>query len=124
MLTMHQPENTNILEFTLDGDFNRAHFDAVAAKLDAMIERHGKVRLLEIVRDVGKIEPSALWEDLKFAPSHLDKFSHVAVVADKTWMEWMTRMAAAFVPAEVRFFHLDAVDEARQWLRDAGDSDA
>lgn len=116
MLTLTQIENTNIFEFTLDGDFTRVDFEQIAQQLEAIIAEHGDVRLIEVVKSIGSIEPSALLEDLKFAPKHLKHFSHVAVVADQKWIAWLSKMAAAFMSAEIRTFELDQLQQAREWI--------
>ncbi|MGA9343283.1 MAG: STAS/SEC14 domain-containing protein [Rhodanobacteraceae bacterium] len=119
MLTCKQIAGTNILEITLDGAMDGAAFDQVAATIERMIAEHGKIRILEVVRNIGAIEPAALWRDLKFSPAHLKDFSHAAIVTDKKWIEWMTALVSPFIPAEVRFFEMAQLDEARAWLRDA-----
>jgi hypothetical protein len=120
MIEYSEVPETNILEITVDGKVTREEFDEVAARMTAMIERHGEVRLLEVVRDIGGIEPSALWEDFKFGPKHLKDISHTAVVGDQKWLEWATALVKPFLSAEVRFFRLDQIDEARRWLAEAG----
>lgn len=116
MFEFHQIPDTNILEFSIDGKFTREDFDKVVAKMEEMIQRHGKIKVLEIVRNLGKIEPSALWEDIKWSPKHLKDFSHAAVVADQKWIEWMTAVVKPFISVEVRFFHTDELENARRWL--------
>lgn len=119
MFEFHRVPDTNILEFTVDGKVTRRDFDRVADEIERMIEAHGKIKIMEIIQNIGGIEPSALWEDLKFSPRHLKHFSHVAVVSDKTWVEWMTMAAKLFISAETRFFQLDQIDAARDWLAKA-----
>lgn len=119
MLTMTQVEGGNILEFTLDGGMTREEFDRIAAKIEDMLKVHRQIRLVEVIKRMGAIEPSALWEDLKFGPRHLKDFSHVAVVADQKWIEWMAKIGQAMIPAEVRTFHLEQLEEARNWIRQA-----
>lgn len=117
MIEYQEIPGTNILEFTLDGGFSKPDFDRVAGKIDEMIAQHGTIRILEVIRNIGSVEPSALWADLKFATHHLSKFSHVAVVADHKWIDWMTAAFSPFLPMKVRTFPLGEIDVARQWLR-------
>ena len=116
MLTLTHVENSNILEFTLDGDFSRADFDQVAQQMEALIDQYGTIKLIEIVRSIGSIEPSALWEDFKFAPKHLKHFSQVAVVADQKWIGWLSKMVKPMIPGEVRHFELSQLQQARDWI--------
>tara|TARA_R110000737_G_scaffold2923_18_gene9918 strand:- start:3281 stop:3664 length:384 start_codon:yes stop_codon:yes gene_type:complete len=123
MLTINEIPNTNILEFTLDGSLSRAEFDQLAAIADKMIETHGKVKVIEIIKNIGKIEPSAIWADLKWEPRHLKYFSHVAVVCDQKWIEWIVAACKVFISAEMKTFHLDELEEARDWIKSASESD-
>ena len=119
MLTVNEIRGTNILEFTLDGSLSREDFDQIVTKADEMIEAHGKIKLIEVVKHIGKIAPSAIWADLKWEPRHLKYFSHVAVVADQKWIEWMIAPFKLFISAEIKVFHLDELEEARAWIDSA-----
>jgi hypothetical protein len=117
MLQVRQSGETNVLEIELDGAMTREDFDRVTARAEEMIERFGTIRIVEIIRDIGKMEPSAIWADFKWGPKHLKNFSHAAVVADQQWVEWMAVALRRFIPVKVRCFHLDELEEARQWAR-------
>ena len=116
MLKFEQHEDSNLLECTLDGPLTRADFDALTAKADEMIDEFGQLRFLEVIEKIGKIQPSAIWADFKWGPKHIKNFSHVAVVADQKWIEWMIVSFRKFMSCEVRVFHLDELEDARQWL--------
>lgn len=115
MIQFEQIDQSNIIEFTIDGEMSRAEFDAAAEKLDGMMNEFGKIRIIEIIKDIGKVEPSAVWADLKWEPRHINKWSHIAIVADQKWIHWMKPMSI-FVPAKIKFFHLDELEAARKWI--------
>ena len=119
MLTAREIPDSNIFEITVDGGIARAEFDAAMSKLEGMIAQHGSIRLIEIIRDIGSIAPSALWEDLRLAPRNLKHLERVAVVADQAWIEWMTTLAKPFVHADMRAFRLDQLEDARKWIMSA-----
>ncbi len=116
MLEFHQISDTNILEFTLDGAFTKADFDQLAEKADEMIEEFGTIKMIEIIRHIGKMEPAAIWADFKWTPRHMKYLTHVAVVADKKWIGWIVGPLRAFISAEVLSFHLDEIEDARRWI--------
>lgn len=118
MIEYRDDPDTDIIEVVVDGKISRADFDQIAEKLEAAIKRHGKVRLLEDIRGFSGIAPSALWEDIRFSLRHLSDFSRVAVVADKTWMEWLAKAVNPLVRGEVRHFERARIEEARRWLRE------
>jgi hypothetical protein len=119
MLEFHQIPDTNIIEFTIEGELTRADYDRLVDRMDAMIRAHGKIRMIEIIKRIGHVEASAMWKDLKWGSSHMKHFSHVAVVADQKWIEWMVAPIRMFVHAEIEVFHLDELEEARRWIREA-----
>jgi hypothetical protein len=83
-----------------------------------MIERHGTVKVLEILRNMGWIDPSIWWKDTVWGLTHIRDFGRCAVVTDKGWVGPFAKAIGALMPAEVRVFPLDQVDAARGWLRD------
>lgn len=69
-----------MVELIVDGRINRADFEEVAAKLEKQIEQHGRVHLLEEIRNFKSIEPSVFLSDIKYALRHLNPVSRCAVV--------------------------------------------
>ena len=67
---------------------------------------------------LGLIEPSALWENLRFAFRHMKHVERVAGVADQAWMGKLTKLANPFFSAEMRFFPAEQIEAARAWLRE------
>ena len=59
----------------MPGRVSTEEFDAVAAKLEAFIARHGQVRVLEIVKDFEGMDAIAFWHDIKFSLRHLQAIS-------------------------------------------------
>jgi len=40
----------------------------------------------------------------------------VAIVGDRAWQEWGTRLSKPFFKAEMRYFERDKAADARAWL--------
>ena len=111
-------EGTDMVEIELDGAIDRAAFDRIAGQLEHAIARHGRLRLLEVVRSFGGIDPGTLFQDIKFSLRHRNAFSRVAVVTDVGWIRSLARVAgAALTSAEVDLFPLAEIERARAWLR-------
>lgn len=117
MLTFEIDEATGGIEFTVDGRVERAEFEAVAATLERLIAAHGRVHVVEVIRDYRGIDPALWWRDLDWTLGHLSDFGRCAVVTDSGWIGPFTRFAAAFMPMEIRVFATDRLDEARIWAR-------
>ena len=82
-----------------------------------VIRERGSARLLieSGTIDLGRVEPRAMWEDLRTAGVVKD-LTRVAVVADQGWIEPLSSVAGAVLPVEVRSFPRDQRDEAVPWL--------
>ncbi len=116
MMECTQYDTRNIAELVIDGEITKDQFDAAVEKLDGMIHEFGRIRIIEVIKGIGRVEPAAMWADLKWEPRHITSFSHVAVVADQKWIEWMVKPLAMLIPADIRVFHLGELDEARAWI--------
>ena len=71
MLTYQEHDNAQAVEIVLEGRVSTEEFDALAQRLEAFIKRHGKVRVLEIVKDFEGMDAVAFWHDIKFSLRHL-----------------------------------------------------
>ncbi len=116
MLSYAEYPVSEAVEITVDGKVTRGEFDEVAEKLAYFIDRHGHVRLLEVVRDFGGMQPSVFWSDVKFSLRHLNNISRCAVVTHQYWFMWMATAARTIAPGEVRCFALEDEARARGWL--------
>jgi SpoIIAA-like len=116
MIDYREDPESDIIEITVDGGISREEFERIAARLEAHIARHGKVRLLEEIRSFGGIDPATFWADLKFSLRHLRDFSRCAVVTDKRWIEWLAKAMDPLVACEIRHFPPDQIAAARSWL--------
>lgn len=119
MLEVREKPDANIVELTVNGRITRADFDQAVAVLDQKIKEHGSVRLLEEVRSIGALEPSLIWEDLKWVFAHYKNITRTAVVADRKWIELYTKIVKPFVKIEMRYFESREIEEARRWLESA-----
>lgn len=115
MIDFKKVPDSNIVEITIDGRLSREQMKDVTARLGAMIEMHGKIRVIEVIRSFGGMDPMSFWDDIRFSIGHYNDFERCAVVADEPWIEWWTKAVRPLLPCEVRLFGLDEIDEAREW---------
>jgi hypothetical protein len=87
--------------------------------LEKLIEEHGSVRCLIEMIDFHGIELRALWDEIKFDVRHARQIERCAVVGDRAWEAWMTRLSRPiFSNAEIRFFDVTARDQAWEWIQE------
>lgn len=116
MLEYKEDRITGVVEIVISGWVSREEFDRVAEKLEALIDLHGKVRVLEIVRDFEGMDAGAFWDDLKFSLRHLSDFSRCAVVSDGQVINLVSEILGPFLSCEVAHFEPHQVNEAHAWL--------
>lgn len=117
MLTSTVVDGTNIVTATYDGSLSTEEMTSLRQQLDAVIAEHGEAKLLVEYGDVdfGRIEPKAMWEDLKTA-GVLRDVDKVAVVTDAGWVDKLSGLAGVVTPATVKVFSRDEQSAALSWL--------
>lgn len=119
MTGYEEDPETGIVELVVDGKVTKEDFERLSGRLEAFIEKQGKIKLLEDIRDFKGFDPSVIVKGIRFDIEHLKDISHAAVVTDVGWIGPFTRAAGSFVRTEVRVFRRAEIDDARAWLRDA-----
>ncbi len=115
------PDN-NIAEISVAGKITEADFDRVSSQMKADINKHGKLRLLEVFHSFEGIDPITLWKDAKFGLAHLNDFTHVAIVAEATWLQTIAGAVGNLLSAKVKAFEGSQIETARAWLLNAPES--
>lgn len=108
--------NSNIVEISVEGKITEADFDRVILQLKADIEKHGKLRILEEIRNFDGIDSIILWKDVRFGLAHVKDFTHAAVVTDAKWMRTFAKAIGSVLLTKVKAFEESQIEEARTWL--------
>ncbi len=116
MLEMHEHDGQDVIELIVDGAVSREEYEAVRDRAEAFISRRGRVRLLEVIVDLGPVDPVVLWEDTQFGFRHMGDFSRIAVVTERGWLAEVLAALQRFFVGEVKGFTLDECEEAWNWL--------
>jgi len=116
MLSYKEYDNAQAVEIELAGRVSTEEFDSVARKLEAFIARHGKVRVLEIVKDFEGMDAAAFWHDVKFSLRHLNDFSRIAIVCNPDTHHLWSALVAPFMSCAVEHFASGEEAAARDWL--------
>jgi hypothetical protein len=87
--------------------------------LEKLIDDHGSIRCLVEMTDLHGVELRALWDEVRFDVCHARQIERCAVVGDRAWEAWMTKLSRPiFFNAEVRFFDLADREKAWQWIEE------
>ena len=95
-----------LVELIVEGRVTEADFDAITGRLAEFIARHGKIKVLEIVKSFDGVDLAAIPKGVMFDIRHLSDFSHCAVVTDSGWIGPFTRAMAPFFSVDIRVFPL------------------
>ena len=115
-LVTKEYDNAQAVEIVLKGRVSTEEFDSVASKLEAFIQRHGQVRVLEIIKDFEGMDAVAFWHDIKFSLRHLNDFSRMAVVCNPDTHHLWSSLVAPFMSCTVEHFVPGQEETARDWL--------
>jgi hypothetical protein len=118
-VTYVEDADAKTVELTVSGRITREDFDAIVAPMQAFIDTHGSIRMVEVVESMGGFDPSVIWEGIQFDFRNIRHISHVAVVSDIGWISPMSKAAGALIATKLRTFAMSEVDEARVWARTA-----
>ena len=116
MLSYTEIDNLAAVEIVITGRVSAEEFDATAQQLERFIARHGRIRVLEVVRDFKGMNAASFWHDLRFSLRYLAHFSRCAIVTEAKWLSLWSAVAEPFLNCEVAYFGPDEEDSARDWL--------
>lgn len=110
-------EEGNLLRVDVSGKLTQDDYDELIPAWKKMIARHGSMRLLFVMTDFHGWEPGAAWDDFRFDREHGAQVERVAMVGEKKWQEWISKLGALFAATEVKYFEYAQLKEAERWLR-------
>ena len=109
--------DTDSLELHLSGKLTRLDYEQFIPEIERRIQEQGKIRLLIILEDFHGWHLAALWPEIRFDVRHFNHLERIAIVGENRWQEWMATMCMPFTTGEIRFFHQDQAEAAREWIR-------
>jgi hypothetical protein len=105
------------LEVTVTDRLQADDYQRLMPLVEECIAEQDKIRVLFVMRDFKGWNAGALWEDVKFDVKHFNDIDRLAMVGEKNWQEGMAVFCKPFTSADVRFFELSDLEEARRWLQ-------
>ena len=113
------PESAGkILGFKMSGKLHDEDYKKFVPLIDNAA-KDGKVRLLALFHDFHGWDLHALWDDIKFSTTHCLKIERIALVGEKTWEKWMSKVCKPFTMAKIKYFDAGELDAAWAWLKEA-----
>jgi hypothetical protein len=116
MLAMTDPDRNRVVTITASGTVTKEDYDRLLPQLERRLDAHGRLRFLIDIVEVSGFRFGALWEDLKFDLRQQSQFGRTAIIGDRKWQDWATRISSRFYDAEMRYFDANEAEQARAWV--------
>lgn len=119
MLKVSEESAGNILILEAESKLTDEDYKQVLIpRLEAIIQQHGKARLLLDMGDPFQgWEVKAAWDDAYFGLAHRKDFEKMAVIADRRWVEWAFKVGAPLFSGEMKTFAPGERAEAHRWIK-------
>jgi SpoIIAA-like len=105
-----------VLYVEASGKLTHADYQRLIPLLEKLIHEHGKIRVLFELEECRGWDAAAAWDDLAFGVRHGGDVERCAVVGNKKWQEWMSKLSRPFF--NVKYFDKSELDRAWQWLEE------
>lgn len=104
------------LSLRVSGRLTHHDYEVIVPMLESAIEgiRHPEIKALVDASELEGWELRAAWDDLKLGLKHGREFRKIALVGNRKWQEFASKVGSWFIGGEVRSF--DNVEQALQWL--------
>ena len=99
------------------GKLTHEDYELITPMIDSALEGI-KVPSIKVFVDATRLEGwdlQAAWDDFKLGLKHGNKFDKVALLGNRKWQEWSTKLAGWFMSGETRYFESES--EALEWLK-------
>jgi hypothetical protein len=108
-----------VLVLSPQGPLRREDFDSLASVVDPWIESHKQLQgvVVSVHKFPGWENFGSFIRHIEFVSSHHRKIRRIAIAADGSLPELMSKIAPHFVEAEVKQFPFDQKSEAVQWAK-------
>lgn len=121
-----------IREIEMSLDFHKVHGNVVwvrakgiltdedyadfVPRMEELIKQWGRLRMLFEMEDFHGWDAHSAWEEFKFHVRNHKNLKRVAVVGEKAWEKWASRISRFFTGSDVKFFDRADLEKAREWI--------
>lgn len=107
----------DLVEIDVSGRLTNEDYHKFVPEVEQFLKEHGgKASLLFNMHNFSGWDFGGMWEDVRFGAKHRHSFPRLAMVGDKQWEKWTSKLCSVFLDSEVRFFQPTEITDARRWL--------
>jgi hypothetical protein len=117
-MTVELHDEGKVLAIKAKGKLAKQDYEAFVPKVEQLIQRFGKVRILFEMEDFHGWDAGALWQDIKFDIKHFRDIERLSLVGDRKWEKGMSVFCKPFTTAKVKYFDVNDADKAQDWIKE------
>jgi hypothetical protein len=119
MIEIMQETEGNTLVVKATESLTRQDYENVfMPQLNQLIDKFGKIKVIVyLAENFTGWELGAAWDDAVFGIQHRHDFEKIAVVSDKKWIEWATKIGSYFIDGQIANFTLPQFQDAVTWVK-------
>jgi len=107
----------SVMKIVAPEKLNVDDFSELAPRIESILERQGKIRLLiDATHLEGWDTISALERHAAFVKAHQRKVERIAVITRHDWQQWLVGAVKVFLHPVVKTFEEGEESEALRWL--------
>lgn len=108
----------DVLAFEVDGVISETEFPALLARINALFDRHDKVRLLGRIKHLGGFDPTILMQSglISMKLTALRKIERYAIVGAPGWLDKMISTMNPLFDVDMRTFAAEREADAWAWV--------
>jgi len=116
-IELHKEISGKILIISVTGKLTREDYKSFVPKVEELIRKFGKIRIVFEMREFHGWDAAALWQDIKFDIRHFSDIESLALVGDKKWEKGMSIFCKPFTKSKIKYFDLAEIYKAYEWIR-------
>jgi hypothetical protein len=117
-IELNEEVGGKLLIISVTSKLTREDYKSFVPKVEELIRKFGKIRVVFEMRDFHGWDASAFWEDIKFDIKHFSDIESLALVGDKKWEKGMSIFCKPFTKAQIKYFDLTEIYKAYEWIRE------
>lgn len=118
MITILPESHDNVIGIKAVGKVTDEDYrNIIIPAIDDMLSKNEKGKFLYYLSpEFEGFELGAMWDDLKYAAGHHEKFDKIALVGGPRWVEWTSKVFGHMVDAEIKTYEDADIDKAWEWI--------
>lgn len=116
MIEVNEKMSNGILAMKASGKLSEEDLNNLVPVLKKHVAENSDPHLIMILEDFkGWKDTAAFWKDVQLDAEYIGHFDRIAIVGDKKWQDWGTRIFNPITKEEWKFFPIDKAADAWDW---------